>query len=55
MGAAEVLVALIAALIGFALVSVLADHWRSPANPPQPKPGDETAKHENEGQDGGKF
>jgi hypothetical protein len=29
MGAAEILIALIAAMIGFALVSVLADLWRS--------------------------
>jgi hypothetical protein len=29
MGAAELLVALVAAMIGFALVSVLADLWRN--------------------------
>jgi hypothetical protein len=28
MGAAEILIALIAAMVGFALVSVLADLWR---------------------------
>jgi hypothetical protein len=32
MGAAEVLIALIAAMVGFALVSVLADLWRNRAS-----------------------